>query len=76
MIPNDILIYSWISALSSCYQRDFLWQHRKQCRELQPGITQRKKLNGRFPSGPFPQNLGSSLEVGEKRLLEAEGWRI
>lgn len=44
MIPNDILLYSWISAVSSYQQRDFLWhQMGTECRDPQADIMWTEK---------------------------------
>lgn len=41
MIPNDIPLYSLISALSNHHQRGFFWQHKGTESDTQPDIMKK-----------------------------------
>ena len=69
MILNNILLYSWISALSSHHQKGFLQQ------QMEMEWVQRPKtrnymenINMKFPLGPSTGSLSKPTEDGRERL--------
>lgn len=67
MIPNDILMYSYIDALFTNYQSECLLLALDvcRCRDPWPVITWRESLNWKSLSGPSPWRSGNPLEEGE-----------
>jgi hypothetical protein len=66
MIPNDILPYIEISALSSHHQRGYILQQIGT--DTENPIMWRENLNRRSPSNPSPQSSGNTWEEGAERM--------
>ena len=68
MIPNDMLLFSFISILTICHLRGFLLQQMGAGTETHSQTLYRECLNGRSPLALSPQRLGNLVEEGNKRL--------
>ena len=66
MIPNAILLYSYMGVLSSCHRKAFLWQLKGAGAET---YSQTLCLNWRSPIGSLSLSLWSP--VGEQRKTVA-----
>ena len=77
MTPNDILLYSWISALLSHHQRGFLLQQMRRHRDPQSDNVQRARdLRALSPKWDvsvktFPSELTERCGKGGRKSLRA-----
>jgi hypothetical protein len=61
MIPNDMLLYSKIKALTSHQQRSSFYSRWEEV-QRQSDIMRREGLIWKFPLRPFPQSLEENAE--------------